>query len=231
MSSIWLLASLFVVSLIAILCLISPLKTSMVKGFCLGLVLLGGLAGFYLYWGGFVAYDAHQQQEYKKQQVQKLLKKIKSPQALIEQLSKKLDETPQSAKGWYLLGRLYLNQKDQQKALASFAKAHQLSPDNEQYTVNYAFILWEMNNQQFTPQLINLFTELLQHNPEQPDALAMLAMHAFSDHAYEAAIDYWQRLLRLMPPQSKEALAIQKAIAKAQAKLKKKEQKVIKNTR
>lgn len=47
----------------------------------------------------------------------------------------------------------------------------------------------------------------------------MLAMDAFVSHAYEDAIRYWQRLLKLAPEQSEEAQAIRKAIAKAEEHL------------
>lgn len=47
----------------------------------------------------------------------------------------------------------------------------------------------------------------------------MLAMHAYLSHDYEAAINYWQRLLQLAPAQSEEALAIRKAIAKAEKQI------------
>ncbi|MBI2786478.1 MAG: tetratricopeptide repeat protein, partial [Legionella longbeachae] len=145
---------------------------------------------------------------------------IKSPQELIDKLRAKLNVSPKSAKGWYLLGRIYSSQDDRQNAVDSFAKAYQLSPDNEQYAVNYAHSLWVSKNQQFTEQITELFARLLKNNPNQPDALAMLAMDAFVSHAYEDALSYWQRLLKITPPQSEEALAIRKAIAKAEERIK-----------
>jgi cytochrome c-type biogenesis protein CcmH len=115
---------------------------------------------------------------------------------------------------------LYAGQEERQQAVDAFAKAYQLNPDDEQYAVNYAHSLWQLHNRQFTVQITEIFNNLLKNNPNQPDALAMLAMDAFVSHAYEDAISYWQRLLKLAPPQSKEANAIRKAIAKAEAEIK-----------
>ncbi|HHT0594839.1 TPA: tetratricopeptide repeat protein [Legionella anisa] len=182
-------------------------------------IFLGAFTG-YFYWGGFGGWQAHLHHLSSQKQAKKMLESIKSPQELIEKLRAKLDETPKSAKGWYLLGRLYSSQNEKQNAVNAFAKAYQLNPDDEQYAVNYAHSLWVLNNQQFTEQITELFNRLLKNNPNQPDALAMLAMDAFVSHAYEDAISYWRRLLKLAPEQSEEAKAIRKAIAKAEEHLK-----------
>ena len=87
-------------------------------------------------------------------------------------------------------------------------------PDDEQFAVNYAHSLWQINKQQFNPETTGIFDTLLKNNPNQPDALAMLAMDAFLSHAYEDAIDYWQRLLHLAPEQSEEAKPYEKRLLK-----------------
>lgn len=176
------------------------------------------LSGYY-YWGGFASWQQYIHQTNSQKVAEQLLKTVKSPQELIDKLRAKLDDTPKSAKGWYLLGRLYSNQSDWQHASSAFAKAHRFKPDDEQYTVNYAHGLWQLNAQQFNPEIRDLFKSLLSHNPNQADALAMLAMDSFMNHRYEDAISYWQRLLKLAPEQSEEADAIRQAIAKAQQQL------------
>jgi cytochrome c-type biogenesis protein CcmH/NrfG len=148
-----------------------------------------------------------------------MLRSIKSPDELITKLKEKLDNTPKSAKGWYLLGRLYVNQNDFTQATEAYAKAYKLAPANEQYVVNYIHGLWKLNNQQFNSRILRLLKELLDRSPNQPDALAMLAMNSFLSHDYEGAINYWQRLLKLTAPQSEEASAIHKAITKAQERI------------
>lgn len=217
MSEWWLIILLLVITIFAITCIIYPLRRNRFISILLAPILFSLVATGYYFWGGFPQWQHYLHQNESQKMAQQLLKSIKTPQELIAKLRAKLDETPKSAKGWYLLGRLYTSQNDNQQATEAFAKAHRFQPDNEQYTVNYAHGLWKMNNQQFNPQIIGIFKSLLQKNPDQADALAMLAMNAFMSHAYEDAIDYWQHLLKLAPEQSEESLAIRKAIAKAQA--------------
>ena len=216
MSEWWLVSLLVLVTLLASGLIIYPIRRHIML--CTLLIpIIWGIAGVgYYYWGGFIQWQQYTQHNKSQELAQKMLKKIKNPQELIDKLRAKLKEDPKSAKGWYLLGRLYSSQQDKQRAEKAFAQAYELNPDDEQIAVNYAHSLWQINNQQFSVEIRTIFDNLLKNNPNQPDALAMLAMDAFVSHAYEDAINYWQRLLKIAPPQSEEALAIRKAIAKAQ---------------
>ena len=213
----WLLISILgVITFFASLLIVYPLRRNFVACILLVPIIFVLVSTGYFCWGSFPQWQKYIHQNNSQALAQQMLKSIKSPQELIDKLKSKLDDRPESAKGWYLLGRLYTSQNENQKASQAFAKAYHLKPQEEQFAVNYAHSLWEMNKQQFNPEIIDIFDSLLKNNPKQPDALAMLAMNAFLSHAYEDAIDYWQRLLNLAPEKSEEALAIRKAIAKAQ---------------
>lgn len=217
----WLLSLLIGITGVASILIVYPLiRRHLIASLLLVPVIFSMAFTGYYFWGGFGKWQEYIQHQEKHEQAEAMLKAIKSPQELIDKLRAKLDDTPKSAKGWYLLGRLYAGQNEKQKAVDAFAKAYQFYPHEEQYAVNYAQSLWQLNNRQFTAQITEIFNKLLKNNPNQPDALAMLAMNAYVSHAYEDAISYWQRLLKLAPPQSDEALAIRKAIAKAEGKIK-----------
>lgn len=216
----WWLAGLLVgITLLASAFIVYPLRRHWMNSLLIPAVFLAAFGGYY-YWGSFSIWQEYVHDSQRKIQAETLLKSIKTPQELIEKLRAKLDDTPKSAKGWYLLGRLYASQGVWQEAVNAFAKATNFDPGNEQYITNYAHSLWQLHNRQFTPQITDLLSNLLKKNPSQPDALAMLAMDAFAREAYEEAIGYWQRLLRLTPPQSNEAETIRRAIVKAEERIK-----------
>lgn len=223
MSSYSLLGCFLILSIIAVSIVVYPLRKrqgNIMLMVLLALALLGLPLLGYHYWGSGADWDHYQQQLAKQEQVQALLKSVDgSPQALIAKLRARLAGQPKSARGWYLLGRLYASQEDWQQAHDAYAKAHALAPANEQTTISYAQSLWQLNHRQFDDTIRELFKSVLQKNANQPDALAMLAMDAFVGHAYQQAIDYWQHLLTIIPPQSEDALAIRKAIVKAQQRM------------
>ncbi len=177
------------------------------------------MAFAYWRWGAWPDWQKYIQQQAKQQQVQAMLRSVRNPQDLIAKLQARLEHQPDSARGWYLLGRLYASQDQWQQAHDAYAKAYRLKPHDEQITVNYAQSLWQLNHQAFDTEIRTLFQSILLKNVNQSDALAMLAMDAFVGHAYQQAIDYWQRLLKNSPPHSEEAQAIRKAIVKAQQKM------------
>lgn len=169
----------------------------------------------YAYWGSWKDWSQYQYQLEKQQSIQALLQSERDPAVWIKKLKLKLETNPNSAKGWYLLGRLYASQSDWAQARDAFFKAKQLKPKDTPILINYAQSLWQLNDQKFNDEIRNLFRGVLIDNPKQPDALAMLAMDAFLRHSYTSAIEYWQQLLKMVPPQSDDAKAILKAIAEA----------------
>lgn len=174
----------------------------------------------YWYWGSWSSWSGYLDQETRKQQLNVILRSLKDPEEVIKKLSERLKENPNSARGWYLLGRIYAGQRHWLHARDAFARSYQLNSKDEATVVHYVHSLWEINQQRFNAQTRRLLKTLLRNNPHQPDALSMLAMDAFTQHDYSLAISYWQKLLRLIPSRSQEAKAIRKALSKAQAGLK-----------
>lgn len=172
----------------------------------------------YRQWGAWPVWQTYLAEQNKQEEIKRVLAEIKSPEELIERLKSRLDDSPASARGWYLLGRLYVSQNALLKAQEAFAKACQLNPADESAQVNYIETRWQINDQKFDQLLRADLQALLQKNPDQPDALAMSAMDAYQQNNFLRAIQLWQHLLRLAPQNSPEAKSLRKAIAMAQQK-------------
>lgn len=215
----WLLSSFIFLSFLALLMALYPLRKSKGVYYLLIPLLTGGISLGYWHWGSWSEWRDYLNHKETQKRVEAVLQTIKGPEELIARMKARLNENPASARGWYLLGRLYASQNHWSLARDAFLKAHQLDPEDEGATVNYGQSLWQVNNQQFNEQIRTLFKVLLQKNPDQADALSMLAMDAFASHDYQKAITYWQQILKLLPSQSEEAAIIRKAIAKAQQAL------------
>jgi cytochrome c-type biogenesis protein CcmH/NrfG len=213
----WLVVGFCLLASFAFLLVIYPFRQSMGKWWLVFLPLFFiCVTGAYQQWGSWSAWHDYIYEQARHARAEAVLATIKSPAQLAEKLKAKLDDSPASARGWYLLGRVYVSQNEWLSARDAFAKSHQLNVNDELTTIHYAQSLWTINNQKFNEEIRTLFRKLLKKNPAQPDALAMLAMDAYECHDYSRAELYWQRLLKLAPENSKEAKAIRKAIAKAQ---------------
>lgn len=196
-----------------------PLKRNRIASSQSSLILVVGVVVGYIYWGSNTQWITYEQDKDKQLAVKKLLKTEKGIYSLIVKMKEKIQEAPDNPKGWYLLGRLYANQQAWILAVQSFKKAYTLNPEDIATVVNYGQALWQKNNQKFTPEIRGIFQQLLDKNPDQPDALAMLALDYHAENNFLKAIELWEHLLMLTPPQSEEANSIREAIAEASKRL------------
>ena len=213
----WLLVGFILLIGLALSFALYPLRKSRASWFVLVPVVLVFSSFGYWHWGAWPSWQRYNQQQAQQKQAQALLKSMKGPEGIIQALRAKLNNQPESAHGWYLLGRLYASQQQWRQANHAFKLAHRFEPENDQTAVNYAQSMWQVNHQKFTVNIRDLLKTVLQRNPNQPDAIAMLATDAFEQDNFQQAIDYWQHLLELIPPQSDEAKEIRRAITKASA--------------
>lgn len=181
----------------------------------ISIILVGVTILGYIEWGGAFAYHHFVQQQKQEKRSKALLQSLKNPDEIIERLKQHLSNSPESAKGWYLLGRVYVSRSKWELAEKAFSKAYSLHPDEEAYAINYIESIWQLNSQKFNQKILLMLKEVLKKNPKQLDALSMLAIAAFQDENYSLAVSYWQRMLAILPENSDEAKSIRKAIAKA----------------
>lgn len=170
----------------------------------------------YMSVGAFPQLYQYQLKEQQKEKVTQILQSMDGKQGLIIKLKERLQVEPSSAEGHYLLAKLLASDGQWKEAVAHFDTAKTIESSNINYQVNYAHALWQMNHNQFNDQIRDSFTLILKQNPNQVDALNMLAMDAYQQNKYNQAILYWRKLLKISPPGSEEAKLIEEAIIKAQ---------------
>lgn len=149
---------------------------------------------------------------------QKLRTQLGTPQAVIAQLQQHLQQHPQSAQGWYWLGRLYLDQQQFPAASAAFATAYTLQPNNPDTMFQYAQALY-LTRHSLNGQAAKILQQLLRLQPDNTLALNLLAVAAFQQGHYQHAIADWERILPHYSPNSPDGKALLFAIARAQTAL------------
>ncbi len=116
-------------------------------------------------------------------------------EANVTTLARKLEQNPDNADGWAMLGRSYVNLEKHSEASNAYAKAVALKGDDADLLTEYAFALAMANNRQLQGQPAELVKKALQIDPENPKALQLAGTVEFEAKNYSQAIVYWQKLL------------------------------------
>lgn len=182
---------------------------------CLGLALFALIPlTLYRYWG---ASDQLAEAKELQQQVAKVKQEIQqlgSRQAIIAELEARVKKTPKQAKGWYLLAKLYLNGGEQEKSLTAMQQAQTLDPDNPQYWLGVVTIRFvkshHLNNNDKT-----LLRQVLAKQANNINALNLFAIDAYHQHHYDLALQYWQKILSVVPADSDDAAHIRNMMTQA----------------
>ncbi len=136
-------------------------------------------------------------------------------ETMITDLKKRLDKEPTNAETWALLARTQYAVGNFSEAAAAYAKVSALLPENADLIADYADALAMSQGRTFTGRPLELVRRALVLNPKQWKALAMAGSEAFERRDYVAAIDYWQRLHNITPPEAPIAQQLQGSIDRA----------------
>ena len=138
---------------------------------------------------------------------------------MVAKLEKRLAAEPNDPEGWARLGRSYVVMERKDKALAAYAKAYELAPDNVAVLSDYAWLVFNENPGATTGLVATLYNRLHKLEPAHPDALWFLGFTAYQQGDYRKALVQWERLLKLLPAEDPGREHLKQAIASAREKL------------
>lgn len=150
--------------------------------------------------------------------VQKLRVQLQTPSQVIKALQERLKQDPNSAQGWFLLGRIYVSLGAFKEAVRAFAQAEKLDSNNPDILFQYAQALYFYQHS-LKGKPAELLNKLLQIKPQNDLAINLLAIAAYEEGNYQQAIDYWEKILPNYTTDSSDGQALLTAIAKAQTAL------------
>ncbi len=135
--------------------------------------------------------------------------------AMVDQLAKRLEKTPQDGDGWAMLGRSYSYLHRFPEAVKAYARAAELLPKDSRLFADYADALAMTNERRLTGEPMRLVARALAINPADIKALALAGSEAFDRHDYTAAIGYWNRALKAGPKEPQFAEQLRSSIEEA----------------
>jgi len=134
--------------------------------------------------------------------------------AMAASLAARLDKEPNNAQGWIVLAHTYYAMKRFPEAVAAYERATQLIPDNADLLADYADALGA-TQQDLQGKPLELINRALAADPNQWKALALAGTVAFDRKEYKQAVTYWERLQKVIPPESDMSRSIESSIAEA----------------
>ena len=138
--------------------------------------------------------------------------------AMVARLAQKLEAEPDNAEGWIMLARSYNALGRFNEAAAAYAKAEARFPQNAQLLADYADSLAMAQGQTLQGKPEALVQRALQADGNNLKALALAGTAAFEKSDFAKAIDYWKRMLPLLPADSEMGNSVRASIQEAQEK-------------
>ncbi|MGL4454873.1 MAG: c-type cytochrome biogenesis protein CcmI [Plesiomonas sp.] len=134
-------------------------------------------------------------------------------------LRTRLQQEPDDAQGWLLLGRVGLALGDASMATHSLAKANTLSPNNSSIQLSYAQALILSTDEQDNQQGRSLLADVLRTDHTNIQALSLLAFSAYERGDYPQAISAWKIMLKLLPEGDSRITVVQRSMAQAEQQI------------
>ena len=141
-------------------------------------------------------------------------------QQAIAGLAAKLQQKPDDAEGWTLLGRAYKSTERFAEARDALKHASDLQPDQPDTMIEYAEALAlasESRHIAGAPRV--LLERALTLDPQNQRGLWLLGIGDYQQGKFASAIATWNRLLVLLPKDSEIANSVKQQVAEAQSQL------------
>ena len=136
-------------------------------------------------------------------------------EANVAALAERLKSNPSDAQGWTMLARSYSSMEKFAESAGVYAKATELTSNDANLWAEYAFATAMANGRSLEGRPMELIQQGLKVDPKNAKALQLAGSAAFQAKDYKKAIDYWQRVLKQVPPGSEVAQTIQERIDEA----------------
>ncbi|MEE3937390.1 c-type cytochrome biogenesis protein CcmI [Pseudomonas viridiflava] len=153
-----------------------------------------------------------------------LSREFSQPPTSLADMTQRLERTvqaqPDSSESLYFLARSYMAQNRPGDAAQMFERAAGLAGRPPELLGQWAQALYFASDKHFTPQVQALTDEALNADPREVTSLGLLGIAAFETERYQAAVNYWTRLLNVLPAQDPSRSALEGGIARARENLK-----------
>jgi cytochrome c-type biogenesis protein CcmI len=144
---------------------------------------------------------------------------LKDLQTFALGLRTKLVDTPEDATGWMLLGRVSGAMNRVDSAIQAFEKSLEYDPNNIGTLSSYAQALLMTGQEQQVLQAKYVLLQILNVEPDNTNAMGVLAIAASELGDKALALENWQRLVTFIPQSDPNYMAVKQRILTLQTEL------------
>ena len=139
-------------------------------------------------------------------------------ESMAARLAARLESAPDDGEGWIMLARTYGALGRLAEAAGAYEKAEAKFPQSAQLLADYADSLAMAQGQNLQGKPEALIRRALQADGDNLKALALAGTVEFEKRDFAKAIEYWRRMLALLPPDSEMLESVRASIKEAQDK-------------
>lgn len=136
---------------------------------------------------------------------------------MVQKLAARLERNPDNIEGWVMLGRSYSMLGRFAQAASAYASAVKQAPNDAQLLADYADTLAMSQGRSLKGEPEKLIQRALKIDPNNIKALALAGSLAFDNNNYARAVELWEQVLRLSPPDSEFSRSVSASVAEARA--------------
>ncbi len=118
---------------------------------------------------------------------------------MVQRLAARLEQQPNDANGWAMLGRSYLVLGRPAESVAAYRRAIALYPDDADLLADLADVLASSQGGSLEGEPAQLLAHALKQQPDHLKTLALLGTLAYRQGDQATAIRHWERLQALAP--------------------------------
>ena len=187
---------------------ISPSRRGWRSALALGLLLPVAAALLYA-WLGNPAALQEQKHDVSAAQIEQMVAK----------LAARLEQNPDDIQGWAMLARSYKAMRRFEESEKAFAHVGSAMDNDPVLLTEYADLLAVKAGGKLEGRPLDLVKKALKIDPANTMALALAGTAAFDRSDFPVALQYWERLQKIFPPDSDDAKSIAAAIAETREKM------------
>jgi cytochrome c-type biogenesis protein CcmH len=138
---------------------------------------------------------------------------------MVADLAARLEKNPGDTKGWVVLARSYRAMNRLPQAENAYERIGEALYQDATLLAEYGDVLATRAMGNFEGKPMEIVEKALKLDPENPMAISLAATAAYNRNDFAGAVAHWERLVKLVPPESDDAKWLNEAIAKTRAQM------------